>query len=99
MQEPNSEIAYFREQQALEEQAVYLGLRGLAWDPVRYDVILKRMRQGVERFLQLLEEDKYQDVQKLMMTDSWGREVRRITRHSRRANTKGRCNGQTHSGH
>ncbi|MBV9020674.1 MAG: hypothetical protein JOZ71_08150, partial [Ktedonobacteraceae bacterium] len=75
-----SEIARFREQQALEEQAAWLGLHGLAWGTARHDVICKRMRQGAERILRLLEEDKYQDVQKLMTTDPWGREVRRVTR-------------------
>ncbi|MBV9707873.1 MAG: hypothetical protein JO125_10750 [Chloroflexi bacterium] len=93
-----SEIARFREQQALEEQAAWLGLHGLASGTARHDVIRKRIGQGAERILRLLEEDKYQDVQKLMTTDPWGREVRRVTRQSRRANTKEGSNGQTDSG-
>ena len=93
-----SEIARFREQQALEEQAAWLRLHGLAWGTARHDVIRKRIGQGAERILCLLDEDKYQDVQKLMTTDPWGREVRRITRHSRRTNSKEGPDGQTHSG-
>ena len=97
-EENKSEIARFREQQALEEQAAWLGLHGLAWGTARHDVIRKRIGQGAERILQLTEEGKYQELQKLMTTDPWGREVRRVTRQSLRDNTKEGPNGQAHSG-
>ncbi|MBV9691167.1 MAG: hypothetical protein JO202_15825 [Ktedonobacteraceae bacterium] len=93
-----SEIARFREQQALEEQAAWLGLYGLASGTARHEVILKRMRQGAERILRLLDQDKYQDVQKLMTTDPWGREVRRVTRSGYPAKRKEGPHGQAHSG-
>ncbi|MBV9691761.1 MAG: hypothetical protein JO202_18845 [Ktedonobacteraceae bacterium] len=93
MSDNKSEIAYFRQRQALEEEAAWLGLHGLASGTARHDVIRKRIGQGAERILHLLEEDKYQDVQKLMTTDPWGREVRRVTRCSRRDNTKEGSNG------
>jgi hypothetical protein len=88
-----SKTARFRERQALEKQAAWLGLYGLASGTARHDVILKRIGQGAERMLRLLEEDKYQDVQELMTTDPWGTEACRVTRHSRRDNRKERPNG------
>ncbi|MBV9690833.1 MAG: hypothetical protein JO202_14135, partial [Ktedonobacteraceae bacterium] len=97
-EEHKSEVAAFREQQALEEQAAWLGLHGLAWGTARHEVILKRMRQGAERILQLLDQDKYQDVQRLMTTDPWGREVRRVTRSGYPAKRKEGPHGQAHSG-
>jgi hypothetical protein len=93
MRDNKSEIAYFKQRQALEEESARLGLYWLASGTARHEVLLKRMRQGVEGILRLLDEDKYQEVQKLMTTDRWSREVRRVTRHSRRANTKERPNG------
>jgi len=93
MSDNKSEIANFREQQALEEEAAYRGLHGLASGTACHAVILKRMRQGAERILGLLEEDKYQELQKLMTTDPWGREVRRITRHHTLPNAKEESNG------
>ncbi|MBV9688885.1 MAG: hypothetical protein JO202_04155 [Ktedonobacteraceae bacterium] len=94
----NSEIARFREQQALEDQAAWLGLHGLAWGTARHDSILKHVRQGTERILRLLDQDKYQDVQRLMTTDPWGREVRRVKQSDRRAKRKEGPHGQAHSG-
>jgi hypothetical protein len=89
MSEKNkSEAAHFRELQALEEQAVRLGLHGLAWGTACHDVIPKRIGQVAERLLRLLEADSYHNLQKLMTTDPWGREVRRVIGLCRRDNKK-----------
>ena len=93
MQRSNSEVVHFREQQALEEQTAWLGLHGLASGTARHEVILKRIGQGAERILQLFDEGKHQEMHKLMTTDPWGREVRRVTRHSRRDRGKEGSNG------
>jgi hypothetical protein len=53
-----SEVARFRQQQALEEEAAWLGLYGLASGTARHDVIIKPMEQGAEPILRLVEEGK-----------------------------------------
>jgi hypothetical protein len=66
-----SEVAKFREQQALQEQAAQRGLYGVA-AVARHEAILARMERGAERLLRLVAEGKYQEVQVLMETPSWG---------------------------
>jgi hypothetical protein len=65
-----SEVVRFRELQALQEQAAYLGLYGSA-AVARHDSIIARMERGAERLLQLLQEGKHEEVALLMETTSW----------------------------
>ncbi|MGH2493938.1 MAG: hypothetical protein ACRDIV_04475 [Ktedonobacteraceae bacterium] len=74
MPEPNkSEIARFREQQALEEEAARLALSGLAIT-ARHDFINARMQRGGEHILQLIAQGKHEEAQVLMNSDHWGGE-------------------------
>jgi hypothetical protein len=73
MQEHTSEIARFREQQALEEEAAQLALSGYAIT-ARHDFITARMQRGGERILQLIEQGKHEEAQVLMNSDNWGAE-------------------------
>ena len=65
-----SEVAYFREQQALQEEAARLGLAGYAIT-TRHDFITARMQQGGKRILQLFEEGKTEEAFALWDTQSW----------------------------
>lgn len=72
MPEPNkSEIARFREQQALEEESARLTLTGYAITS-RHDFIIARAQRGAERILRLIDEGKHAEAQKLMNTENWG---------------------------
>lgn len=71
MHHHKSEIARFREQQALEEQSAYLGLYGLA-AVASHDAIIARMEIGGQRILQLLAEGKEDEAHALMNTEWWG---------------------------
>lgn len=72
MSEPNkSEIARFREQQALEEESSRLALTGYAVT-ARHDFIIARAQRGAERILRLIDEGKHEEAQVLMNTDNWG---------------------------
>ena len=72
MSEPNkSEIARFREQQALEEEAARLALTGYAITS-RHDFIIARAQRGAEHILRLIDEGKHAEAQALMNTDNWG---------------------------
>jgi hypothetical protein len=74
MSEPHtSEIARFREQQALEEEAARLALSGFAIT-ARHDFINARMQRGGERILQLIAQGKHEEAQALMNSDTWGAE-------------------------
>ncbi|MGH2493602.1 MAG: hypothetical protein ACRDIV_02755 [Ktedonobacteraceae bacterium] len=73
MQENKSEVARFREQQALEEEAARLALSGLAMT-ARHDFINARMQRGGEHILQLIAQGKHEEAQVLMNSDHWGRE-------------------------
>ncbi len=73
MQENTSEIARFREQQALEEEAARLALSSYAIT-ARHDFITARMQRGGERILQLIAEGKHEEAQVLMNSDNWGAE-------------------------
>ena len=67
-----SEVARFRELQALEEEAARLAFSGFAIT-ARHDIINARMQRGGERILQLVaEEGKHEEAQALMNTDNWG---------------------------
>jgi hypothetical protein len=68
-----SEIARFREQQALEEEAARLALSGYAIT-ARHEFITARMQRGGERILQLIEQGKHEEAQALMNSDNWGAE-------------------------
>jgi hypothetical protein len=68
MQENKSEIARFRQQQALQEQATQQGLSGLA--AVAYHAaIIKRMERGAERVLRLVAEGKHEEAKALILSD------------------------------
>jgi hypothetical protein len=66
-----SEIANFRDQQALEEQAMRLGFSGPAI-VASHAAINARMQRGAERILKLIEEDKHAEAIALMETKGWG---------------------------
>ena len=68
-----SEIARFREQQALEEEAARLALSGYAITS-RHDIITARMQRGGERILQLIEQGRHEEALALMNSDHWGSE-------------------------
>lgn len=65
-----SEIAKFREQQALQEQAAQQGLYGLAV-VASHASITARMEIGAERILKLFEEGKQEEAVTLMSTTEW----------------------------
>jgi len=71
--ENKSEIARFREQQALEEAAARQSLFGYAFT-ARHDFINARMQRGGERILQLIEQGKHEEALALMNSDNWGAE-------------------------
>ena len=66
-----SEVAHFRQQQALLEEAAQRGLSGLAI-VARHEIITARMMRGAERILQLIDEGKHEEAQALMETETWG---------------------------
>ena len=66
-----SEIARFREQQALEEEAARLALSGYAIS-ARHDFITARMQRGGERILRLIEQGKHEEALVLMNSENWG---------------------------
>jgi hypothetical protein len=65
-----SDIANFREQQALFEQSAVLGLSGYA-AVSRHEVIEKRMNQGAPYLLQMIAEGKHEEAFALMESDDW----------------------------
>lgn len=74
MHENKSEVARFRERQALEEQAAHLALSGFAI-AARHDFIVARAQRGAERILQLLAEGKEAEALTLMNAPDWGIEA------------------------
>ncbi len=68
-----SEVAYFKTQQALQEQAAQRGLDGYALVS-RHDFIEARMERGAERLLALIDQGKHEEAEKLMNTPTWGLE-------------------------
>ena len=72
MSETNrSELARFRERQALEEESARQALTGFAIT-ARHDFITARTQRGAERILRLIEEGKHGEAQALMNTENWG---------------------------
>ena len=67
----NSQVARFREQQAIEEQAALLGLSGFA-TTARHDFITARMERGGQRILCLIEAGRHDEALALMNTEDWG---------------------------
>ncbi len=72
-----SEVAQFREQQALQEQASRLGLYGPAI-VANHDSITARLQQGAGRILQLVEQGKMQEAVQLMDCPNWGADTQEI---------------------
>ncbi len=66
-----SEVARFRQQQALEEEAARLGLYGFA-EVAKHERIIARMELGGRRILRLIEEGKHEEALALMNTEHWG---------------------------
>jgi hypothetical protein len=66
-----SEVAMFREQQALQEQAAQAGLHGLAV-VASHESITKRVELGAERLLELIQQGKHAEVAQIMETTTWG---------------------------
>lgn len=66
-----SEVAYFREQQALQEEAVRQGYAGFAMS-ARHDFIAARMKAREEHLLQLIAQGRHKEVQAIMETENWG---------------------------
>ena len=65
-----SEVAAFREQQTLEEEAARLALYGFAMT-ASHQMITARMQIGAERILSLINEGKHEEAQALMNTEYW----------------------------
>jgi hypothetical protein len=85
-----SEVAAFRERQALEEEAARLALFGLA-SVASHQMITARMQRGAERILALIDEGKHEEAQALMNTEYWQAEVEPGSKG--RARKKNRLNG------
>jgi hypothetical protein len=69
-----SEVAAFRERQALEEEAMRLGMYGFAMT-ASHQTITARMQLGAERILSLINAGKDEEAQALMNTEYWRAEV------------------------
>ncbi len=66
-----SEIARFRQKQALQEQAAQRGLSDFA-SVANHASINARMQRGADYLLTLLDAGKYEKVIQLMETRTWG---------------------------
>lgn len=69
-----SEVAAFRERQALEEESARLALYGFA-SVASHQMITARMQRGAERILALIDEGKHEEAQALMNTEYWQEET------------------------
>lgn len=69
-----SDVAGFRYQQVLQEEAALLGLHGLASGTSRHAFIEARMDRSAGYILQLIQEGKHEEAQQLMATSTWGQE-------------------------
>src|SRR5215469_8910272 len=65
-----SEVARFRQQLALEEEAAWLGLYGPA-EVAQHERIIAYMERGAERIFRLLDEGKHEEAVELMNSDWW----------------------------
>lgn len=68
-----SEVAAFRERQALEEEAMRLGVYGFAMT-ASHQMVTARMQVGAERILSLIKAGKDEEAQALMNTEYWSAE-------------------------
>lgn len=66
-----SEIARFRERQALEEEAAHQGLSGLAMVGT-HAIIAARVQIGATRILQLAKEGRHEEALALLQSPTWG---------------------------
>ena len=78
MPENTSEVARFRQEQALRDEAAQRGLSGLAI-VASHEIITARMERGAERILQPIKEGKHEEAQALMETETWGVEKQEET--------------------
>ena len=94
-----SEIAKFRQEQALEEQSAQQALYGFA-SVTTHTSINARMQRGAEYLLTLLEAGKYEEVAHLMETTAWAREdatghmMTNENTHNERGNREGEWHGE-----
>ena len=65
-----SEVAQFKQQQTLQEQAAQQGLYGSAL-VASHTAITARMEVGAERILKLFQEGKHEEAVRLMSTETW----------------------------
>ena len=68
-----SEVAKFRQDQALQEQSAQQALYGLA-SVANHASINARMQRGADYLLTLLDAGKYEEVAHLMETTAWALE-------------------------
>jgi hypothetical protein len=66
-----SEVAKFKEQQALRDEAARQGLYGLAV-VANHASITARMERGADKLLTLIEAGKHEEAIALMETPTWG---------------------------
>ena len=66
-----SNIAHFRQEQILQEQAAQQALYGLA-AVANHASVNARMQRGADYLLTLLEAGKYEEVARLMESPDWG---------------------------
>jgi hypothetical protein len=66
-----SEIATFREQQALLDQAAQHGLSGLA-NVASHESITARLEIGADRILELIKAGKHKEAIELLSATAWG---------------------------
>lgn len=64
-----SDIAQFRQQQVLLDEATQRGLSGLASGTARHNTIIARMEQDARRVLTLVEQGKLEEAKALMLCD------------------------------
>ncbi len=65
-----SEVAHFRQQQGLHEQAAQQGLSGVAVIATHAS-ITARMEQGAKRILDLIHEGRHQEAHTLLFAENW----------------------------
>ncbi len=68
-----SDVAKFRQDQALRDEAARQGLYGLAV-VANHQAITARMERGADHLLKLIEAGKHEEVIRLMEMPSWGGE-------------------------
>ena len=68
-----SEIAQFRQEQALREQAAQQGLNGVAM-VASHKFITARMDRAAEHLLHLIQAGRHEEAISLMATPTWGLE-------------------------